>query len=165
MVSLAFFVGLGVWIFEGRRVGLKSESLVNLALIAVGAGWIGARGLFILIQWPRFTIGDFQWWSLWEGGVVFLGGFYYAFLGMILWGVSMGSQESIMRSSIAVMTSVEIRGRAYGVLNTAYGVSWFAGSVLMGYLYGISILYLVIFSVVIQLVSVPFFISILRIKD
>ena len=87
---------------------------------------------------------------------VFLGGFYYAFLGMILWGVSMGSQ-SIMRSSIAVMTSVKVRGRAYGVLNTAYGVSWFAGSVIMGYLYGISILYLVIFSVVIQVVSIPFF--------
>ena len=97
--------------------------------------------------------------------LVFLGGFYYAFLGMVLWGVSMGSQESIMRSSVAVMTSIDIRGHAYGVLNTAYGISWFLGSVLMGYLYGISILYLVIFSVVIQLVSIPFFISILRVKD
>jgi hypothetical protein len=77
----------------------------------------------------------------------------------------MGSQESIMRSSVAVMTSVKIRGRAYGVLNTAYGVSWFIGSVIMGYLYGISILYLVIFSVLIQIISIPFFISILRVKD
>jgi MFS family permease len=97
--------------------------------------------------------------------LVFLGGFYLAFLGMIIWGVSMGSQESIMRSSVAVMTSVKIRGRAYGVLNTAYGVSWFIGSVIMGYLYGISILYLVIFSVLIQIISIPFFISILRVKD
>ncbi len=97
--------------------------------------------------------------------LVFLGGFYPAFLGMILWGVSMGSQESIMRSSIAAMTSVKIRGSAYGVLNTVYGISWFIGSVLMGYLYGVSIISLVIFSVLIQLISIPFFISILRVRN
>jgi MFS family permease len=97
--------------------------------------------------------------------LVFLGGFYLAFIGMILWGVSMGSQESIMRSSVAAMTAVERRGSAYGVLNTVYGVSWFVGSVLMGFLYGVSIIYLVIFSVLIQIISIPFFISILRVKD
>jgi MFS family permease len=97
--------------------------------------------------------------------LVFLGGFYLAFLGMIIWGVSMGAQESIMRSSIAIMSSVERRGSAYGAFNTIYGVSWFLGSVLMGVLYGFSITYLVIFSVLIQLLSIPVFITMLKIKD
>lgn len=97
--------------------------------------------------------------------LVFLGGFYAAFIGMILWGVSMGAQESIMRSSIAVMSSVERRGSAYGVFNTLYGISWFAGSLIMGILYSISTTYLVIFSVLIQLISIPIFVSILKIGN
>ena len=96
--------------------------------------------------------------------LVFLGGFYMAFLGIILWGISMGAQESIMRSSIAIMSPIQRRGSAYGVFNTIYGVSWFAGSLLMGILYSFSINYLVIFSVLIQVISIPIFISILKIR-
>lgn len=90
--------------------------------------------------------------------LVFLGGFYLAFLGMALWGVSLGAQESIMRSSVAVMSSAERRGSAYGIFNTIYGISWFAGSLTLGILYGVSLSYLVAFSVIIQLLSIPLFI-------
>ncbi|OPY28662.1 MAG: hypothetical protein A4E27_00304 [Methanobacterium sp. PtaU1.Bin242] len=93
--------------------------------------------------------------------LVFLGGFYLAFMGMALWGVSLGAQESIMRSSVAVMSSVGRRGSAYGIFNTIYGVSWFAGSLTLGILYGISLSYLVVFSVIIQLLSIPLFILML----
>jgi predicted MFS family arabinose efflux permease len=97
--------------------------------------------------------------------MVFLGGFYIAFLGMTIWGISMGAQESIMRSSVAVMSAVDRRGSAYGIFNTLFGVSWFVGSVIMGLLYSFSITYLVIFSVVIQLISIPFFIAILKTRN
>jgi len=96
--------------------------------------------------------------------LVFLGDSYMAFLGIGLWGISMGAQESIMRSSVAVMSTVKRRGSAYGVFNTIYGVSWFFGSLFIGILYNFSIIYVVIFSVLIQLISIPFFILILRIK-
>ncbi|MGA2675519.1 MAG: MFS transporter [Methanobacterium sp.] len=163
----AGFADFALIAYHFQKTGLVSPALIPIFYaVAMGVDAIAALlfgKLFDKVGIPIMIVVAIL--SALFAPLVFLGGFYYAFLGMILWGVSMGSQESIMRSSIAVMTSVEIRGRAYGVLNTAYGVSWFAGSVLMGYLYGISILYLVIFSVVIQLVSVPFFISILRIKD
>ena len=97
--------------------------------------------------------------------MVFLGGLYIAFIGMAIWGVSMGAQESIMRSAVAVMSTIERRGSAYGIFNTIFGVSWFAGSVIMGLLYSFSITYLVVFSVVIQLISIPFFIKILKIRN
>lgn len=97
--------------------------------------------------------------------LVFLGGIYLAFMGMIIWGISMGAQESIMRSSIAVMSTVKRRGSAYGIFNTIFGVSWFAGSFLMGILYGFSIMDLVVFSVLIQLISIPIFVVILRYRS
>jgi MFS family permease len=90
--------------------------------------------------------------------LVFLGGFYLAILGMVLWGIGMGAQESIMRAGIADMISVNKRGSAYGVFNAGYGLFWFLGSAVMGIFYDISIPALIIFSVVTQLASIPFLI-------
>ncbi|HTY24272.1 MAG TPA: MFS transporter [Desulfomonilaceae bacterium] len=87
--------------------------------------------------------------------LVFLGDFYSALAGMALWGVGMGAQESVMRAAIAEMVPANRLGLAYGVLNTAYGVFWFGGSVLMGMLYDVSVETLIGFSVVIQLASIP----------
>lgn len=91
---------------------------------------------------------------------VFLGGFYLALIGMALWGVSLGAQESIMRAAVSLMSPIKRRGSAYGVFNTIFGISWFAGSLTMGFLYEISIPYLIIFSMITQLASVPLFILI-----
>lgn len=75
--------------------------------------------------------------------------------GTVLWGVGMGAQESVVRAAIAVLIPVERRGTAYGVFNSVYGVAWFAGSALMGALYDVSIRYLVLFSVLSQVLAVP----------
>jgi len=89
--------------------------------------------------------------------LVFFGGFSLAVLGMVLWGIGMGAQESIMRAALAGMIAPDQRGLAYGLFNTMYGVSWFIGSVLIGVLYDISIPWLVAFSIAAQLASIPIF--------
>ncbi|MCK4869987.1 MAG: MFS transporter [Gammaproteobacteria bacterium] len=92
--------------------------------------------------------------------LVFLGGFQMAFVGMILWGIGMGSQISLMRAIIANMIPMAKRGSAYGIFNACYGIFWFLGSALMGVLYSRSIILLVAFSVVIQLASIPLFVAV-----
>jgi len=87
--------------------------------------------------------------------LVFLGGFQAALIGMALWGVGMGAQESIVRAAIAEMIPRNRLGFAFGLFNTVYGVAWFAGSALMGILYDFSVGALVIFSVAAQLAAVP----------
>ncbi len=94
--------------------------------------------------------------SLFFAPFVFLGGFYPALFGMILWGIGMGAQESIMRAGIADMISADKRGSAYGVFNAGYGLFWFLGSAVMGIFYDISIPALIVFSVITQLASIPF---------
>jgi len=83
-------------------------------------------------------------------------------MGIILWGVVMGIQETIMRAAIADITPVERRGFAYGIFNTAYGAGWFLGAALMGLLYELSINYLILFAVIMELISIPLFLSIKR---
>lgn len=92
--------------------------------------------------------------------LVFVDGFYIALLGMILWGIGIGSQESIMRAVVANLVRMDKRGTAYGTLNVWFGISWFLGSALMGFLYDISILSLIVFSMGIQLLAVPILITV-----
>ncbi|MDH4068100.1 MAG: MFS transporter [Dehalococcoidia bacterium] len=83
-------------------------------------------------------------------------------MGIVLWGMVMGIQETIMRAAIADLTSVERRGFAYGVFNTALGAGWLLGGALMGPLYELSINYLILFAVITELISIPLFFLVKR---
>jgi predicted MFS family arabinose efflux permease len=83
-------------------------------------------------------------------------------IGMVLWGAVLGVQETVMRAAIADLTPVERRGFAYGIFNTAYGAGWGLGGVVMGLLYEHSISYLILFAVVMELISIPLFLSVRR---
>lgn len=104
---------------------------------------IGMRALVIAVIFSAFF-----------APMVFWGGFSMALLGMALWGVGMGAQESIMRAAVAGMSSVEMRGSAYGVFSTIYGFSWFVGSFSMGIIYDFSITLMVMFSFLAQIIAV-----------
>ena len=54
---------------------------------------------------------------------------------MVLFGIVLGTHETVMRSAIADITPFNKRGTGYGVFNTAYGLALFGGSALMGLLY------------------------------
>jgi MFS family permease len=86
----------------------------------------------------------------------------WVLIGMGLWGVVLGVQETIMRAAIADLTPVERRGFAYGIFNTAYGAGWGLGGVAMGLLYERSISYLILFAVVMELISIPLFLMVRR---
>jgi len=92
--------------------------------------------------------------------LVFLGGVNAAVAGMVLWGIGMGAQESIMRAAVGSLAAPERRSYAYGVFNAGYGVFWFLGSLLIGVLYDISLPALVAFSVTAQLAALPIFYAI-----
>jgi len=90
---------------------------------------------------------------------VYLGGLVSIIFGLILWGISIGAQESIMRAVVANMAPPEKRGTAFGLFHTGFGVMWFLGSATMGMLYDWNIYAIVIFSVIIQLCAIPVFIK------
>ena len=86
--------------------------------------------------------------------LLYLGGFRAAVLGMALWGAALGAQESIVRAAVAGFAPPERRASAYGVFSFCFGVSWFAGSAAMGFLYGYSPAALVALSVALQILAV-----------
>ncbi|HSY73998.1 MAG TPA: MFS transporter [Dongiaceae bacterium] len=89
---------------------------------------------------------------------VFLGGFGFALAGMILWGIGMGAQDSLLKAVLSGVIPQGKRSTAFGVFDTIYGIAWFAGSATMGLLYDKSIFIMIIFSVALQLAALPVFI-------
>ncbi len=59
-------------------------------------------------------------------------------IGMIIFGIVLGTHETIMRSAIADITPFHKRGTSYGVFNAAYGLALLIGSASMGWLYDLN---------------------------
>ncbi len=143
--------------YHFRKAGILSDRVIPIfysvamgvdALAALVFGRLFDRIGFSILVLVSFLTALFA-------PLVFLGGFSMALLGMVLWGVGMGAQESIIRAAVAGMAGREKRGTAYGIFNAVYGVSWFLGSAFMGLLYDVSLHAVVVFAVVMQLGSIP----------
>ncbi len=89
--------------------------------------------------------------------LAFSGGYYFALAGAVLWGLSMGGQETILRAALADLTSMGKRGTAYGIFNTLYGGAWFAGSIVLGWLYEFDTGVLVTYSILMQVAAMGAF--------
>jgi MFS family permease len=118
------------------------------ALAALGFGWLFDRvGLAVVLAATLV--------SALFAPLVFLGGVWMALLGMALWGIGMGAQESIVRAAVAEMVPAARRGAAYGTFNAGFGVCWFLGSAAMGVLYDLSLPVLITVTVGLQLAALP----------
>jgi MFS family permease len=78
------------------------------------------------------------------------------FVGMILWGIGMGAQDSCLKAVLSHVVPSEKRSTAFGIFDTGFGIAWFAGSAVMGVLYDKSLAALVGFSLILQLLALPF---------
>jgi len=79
------------------------------------------------------------------------------YVAVFFWGVVMGSHETIMKAAIADLTSITKRGTGYGIFNVIYGFALFVGSVLAGYLYGISIPLMIVALICVEILSIILF--------
>jgi MFS family permease len=85
--------------------------------------------------------------------LAFLGHASLALFGMVLWGIGMGAQESIVKAAIATMVPSDKRGSAFGIFYLCYGLAWFIGSALMGVLHDRSLVALIGFSIATQFIA------------
>lgn len=78
-------------------------------------------------------------------------------IGIILWGIGMGAQESILKSAVVILTPRENRSTSFGIFESCFGLCWFVGSWLMGWLYDTHPSNMVLFSVIMQLSAIPLY--------
>lgn len=132
---------------------LYAGAMLTDAVAALVFGWLfdrhGTRALILstLLSAPFAAL-------------VFLGhGHASLLLGVALWGVGMGAQESILKAAVATMVPKQSRATGYGVFECSFGVFWFLGSWALGALYEASILAMVVVSTLAQLTAIPLFLT------
>lgn len=77
--------------------------------------------------------------------------------GIVMWGVGMGAQESILKAAVTNIVPKQSRATGYGIFECAFGVCWFLGSWFLGVLYDRSIPVMAAVSVGAQLLAIPFY--------
>jgi len=113
--------------------------------------WFDRRGLRVLIPVTILSTAS--------APLVFFGGFGAALAGAVMWGLGMGVHESIVPAAVAPMVPAERRASAYGLFTAGYGLAWFLGSALLGFLYDRSLTATVAASIALQFAALPFFLA------
>jgi predicted MFS family arabinose efflux permease len=153
----AGFADFSLIAFHFKKTATVPEALVPVfyaAAMATGAlaalafgkllDKVGSQILLIAFGAPAFF-----------APLVFMGGIKLEFLGMILWGIGIGAQDSSLKAVLSVVVPPEKRGTGFGIFDTGFGIAWFLGSAIMGLLYDRSIPALVAFSVALQILALP----------
>lgn len=143
--------------FHLGREGIISDAAIPV-LYALAMGVDAAAALGFGLAFDRLGLGVLVAAVAVSAGfapLVFLGGTSGVVAGMVLWGIGMGAQETILRAAIARMIPRDRRATAYGLFNGVYGLAWFLGSAAMGWLYDSSVRSVVILSVGLQAAALP----------
>ena len=77
-VAAAFFLSIGLAMREARRRGLDPDRMLDLAFWVTLSAIVGARLLFIVVEYRYFLEHPLRVFKIWEGGLVFYGGFLLA---------------------------------------------------------------------------------------
>ncbi len=78
-------------------------------------------------------------------------------IGILLWGIGMGAQESVMKAAVSGIIPRSMRSTGFGIFETGFGIAWFFGSWLLGILYDLNPVFLVAVSVLSQLTAIVFY--------
>ena len=150
--------------YHFQRASVLSTSMIPvfyaIAMGVSGAGsyWAGRafdrRGLYVLVPLTAVTAA--------YAPLAFLGRGGWSLAGVVLWGVGMGVHESTLAAAVATMVGPERRASAYGVFTAGFGVAWFLGSALLGWLYDHSLPAMIAAAIVLELAAIPLLLAVAR---
>jgi MFS family permease len=143
---LAYHLQVRHLVPEAEIPVIYALAMGSAALAALGSGRlydsIGLRGLVLI---PPLTAAvPFLSFSTQPALVC---------VGAMLWGAAVGVHESTMRAAVADLVPAAHRGKGYGTFAAVYGLSWLAGSTLIGMLYNSSVGAATTFIVAVQAVA------------
>ena len=85
MVVVAFAAGLLYAYYEAKRIGEDTNKVIDLSIYVFISAFIGARLLHVLTEWRIYLHDPVRIFKIWEGGLVYYGGFILAILVIIVY--------------------------------------------------------------------------------
>jgi phosphatidylglycerol:prolipoprotein diacylglycerol transferase len=133
MLALAFITGTYLAQRRARREGVSAQLVFDLIFYALVSSIIGARAFFVAVNWDYYAHNVLEIFKLWEGGLVFYGGFIVAFLVVMVFlrahRLPVMKIADIVSPSLAIGISIGrigcfLNGCCYGKLSPQWGVSY-----------------------------------------
>ncbi len=80
-LMLGFVVGIGIAWYRAKKRGFSTNATIDVGLISIIAGVVGARLAFLFIDYQPHDGGigsPLEWLAVWQGGLTFQGGLFLA---------------------------------------------------------------------------------------
>ncbi len=84
-IAIGFIIAVNIFIKKAKSYGYDEKFLENLIFSIFFAGLLGARGLYIIINFKFFYQNPIEIFKIWNGGLVFFGGFIVGFIFLIFY--------------------------------------------------------------------------------
>ena len=85
MLALGFIIGISLAARESVRTGVDPEKILNLTFWILICAIVGSRLFHCIVFYPQYIKNPLRILKLWEGGLVFYGGFLGAVLATIIY--------------------------------------------------------------------------------
>jgi phosphatidylglycerol---prolipoprotein diacylglyceryl transferase len=85
LLAIGFMVGISLAAKEAVRTGVDPEKVLNLTFWILVSSIAGSRIFHCLVFYPQYLEDPLRIFKLWEGGLVFYGGFLGAILASVLY--------------------------------------------------------------------------------
>jgi phosphatidylglycerol:prolipoprotein diacylglycerol transferase len=85
IVAVAFLAGIYLASMLAEREGIKKDTIIDLGIVIIICALLGARILYVLIWWKDYLKHPLDIFKVWEGGLVYYGGFLMAVAGVLWW--------------------------------------------------------------------------------
>lgn len=90
--------------------------------------------------------------------IFFFNSLWSTIIGLVLWGIGMGAVESVLKAFITDLSNKSNRSFAFGLFDATFGLLWFLGSWLLGFLYDKSIIAFIAVSISTITLSIIFYV-------
>ncbi|MFQ5432283.1 MAG: prolipoprotein diacylglyceryl transferase [Nitrospinota bacterium] len=80
LVATGFLAGVALITYQAKKEGVDPQKAMDLSFYALAAAILGSRILYIIVNYDVFIESPLRVFKIWEGGLVFYGGFIGAAL-------------------------------------------------------------------------------------
>jgi prolipoprotein diacylglyceryl transferase len=108
-LMLGFLASLGIAWHRAKRRGFSTNTVVDIGLISIVAGVVGARLAYLFIDYQPHDGGigsPAEWFAVWQGGLTFQGGLFLALIAdycYLRWKkISVGEMFDLYAPSLAI---------------------------------------------------------------
>jgi MFS family permease len=167
-ITTAGFISFALVGFHLKRLGIMNDSSIALLYaLAMGIDAIFALVAGRIYDLLKTTANGIQREFFVLLSIPLLGAFVPVFVfsskltliisGIVLFGIVVGIQETILKAAVADMIPIRRRSTAYGIFHVSFGLAFFLGSSFAGFLYDYSIPILIFSLTVIEFMAIPVF--------